>query len=325
MGRKAGARSTSTYDGTPSAQFFSGAYWWVSYAMPATEPTGTWMVEAQVAGTSSSAPFTLTAGGQGILDVRSASRFAGAVPEPRPGLRAGHMPGARNLPLDRFLERNAKIQWGIVVCVYGLSHAPALLLLEFPNYQDRGAFLLFFLVVVTVASQMVQELASRWLRRRPVARMISRSFSWRAWFIGAFVAVAEFVCARGRRSAAGIILCVGGLGTLGYLAVGSQLMYEGLGPTTANILVGFVSAVIDNIPVMYAVLTMNPQMADGHWLLVTLTAGVGGSLLSIGSAAGVAVMGQAHGVYTFFSHLRWTWAIALGYAASIWVHLLVNG
>jgi phosphatidate cytidylyltransferase len=88
----------------------------------------------------------------------------------------------------RFLERNAKIQWGIVVCVYGLSHAPALLLLEFPRYEGRGAFLLFFLVVVTAVSQVVQELASRWLRRRPVARQISRSFSWRAWFIGAFVA-----------------------------------------------------------------------------------------------------------------------------------------
>lgn len=88
----------------------------------------------------------------------------------------------------RFLERNAKIQWGIVVCVYGLSHAPALLLLEFPKYQDRGAFLLFFLVAVTVASQLVQELASRWLRRRPVARHISRSFSWRAWGSGAFAA-----------------------------------------------------------------------------------------------------------------------------------------
>ncbi|MEQ1438087.1 sodium:proton antiporter NhaD [Fontimonas sp. SYSU GA230001] len=122
----------------------------------------------------------------------------------------------------------------------------------------------------------------------------------------------------------GIILCVGGLGTLGYLAVGSQLMYEGLGPMTANILVGIVSAVIDNIPVMYAVLTMNPAMSDGHWLLVTLTAGVGGSLLSIGSAAGVAVMGQAHGIYTFFSHLRWSWAIALGYAASIAVHYWMN-
>jgi Na+/H+ antiporter NhaD/arsenite permease-like protein len=65
-------------------------------------------------------------------------------------------------------------------------------------------------------------------------------------------------------------------------------------------------------------------MALGHWLLVTLTAGVGGSMLSIGSAAGVALMGQARGKYTFFSHLRWTPAITLGYAASIIVHLWVN-
>jgi NhaD family Na+/H+ antiporter len=123
----------------------------------------------------------------------------------------------------------------------------------------------------------------------------------------------------------GIILCVGGLGTLGYLAGLSQLMYGDLGPTTANILVGLLSAIIDNIPVMFAVLTMNPEMSHGQWLLVTLTAGVGGSLLSIGSAAGVAVMGQARGVYTFFAHLKWIWAIALGYALSIWVHFLLNG
>lgn len=122
----------------------------------------------------------------------------------------------------------------------------------------------------------------------------------------------------------GIILCVGGLGTLGYLAGLSQLMYGDLGPTSANILVGLLSAIIDNIPVMFAVLTMNPEMSDGQWLLVTLTAGVGGSLLSIGSAAGVAVMGQARGIYTFFAHLKWIWAIALGYALSIWVHFLLN-
>ena len=89
-------------------------------------------------------------------------------------------------------------------------------------------------------------------------------------------------------------------------------------------LVGIVSAVIDNIPVMFAVLSMYPEMSDGQWLLVTLTAGIGGSLLSIGSAAGVAVMGQARGVYTFFAHLRWTWAIALGYAAGILVHFWIN-
>ena len=122
----------------------------------------------------------------------------------------------------------------------------------------------------------------------------------------------------------GIILSVGGLGTIGYLTVGSQLMYGDLGATNANILVGLMSAIIDNIPVMFAVLSMMPDMDLGQWLLVTLTAGVGGSLLSIGSAAGVAVMGQARGIYTFFSHMKWIWAIALGYAASIWVHLWLN-
>ena len=81
---------------------------------------------------------------------------------------------------------------------------------------------------------------------------------------------------------------------------------------------------IDNVPVMFAVLQMGPEMSHGQWLLVTLTAGVGGSLLSIGSAAGVALMGQARGIYTFGSHLRWLWAIALGYAASILTHLWLN-
>lgn len=89
---------------------------------------------------------------------------------------------------QRFLERNAKIQWGIMVCVYGLSHAPALLLLEFPRHAGRGAFLVFFLVVVASAAQLVQEAASRWLRRRPVARRIDRSFSYRAWVLGALAA-----------------------------------------------------------------------------------------------------------------------------------------
>ena len=122
----------------------------------------------------------------------------------------------------------------------------------------------------------------------------------------------------------GVILCVGGLGAFGYLAIGSELLYTGLGPSISNILVGVASALVDNIPVMFAVLAMNPEMSEGQWLLVTLTAGVGGSMLSIGSAAGVAVMGQARGVYTFFAHLKWTWAIALGYAASIAVHFWLN-
>jgi len=122
----------------------------------------------------------------------------------------------------------------------------------------------------------------------------------------------------------GVILAVGGLGFAGYLGHLSGWLYGDLGPTTANIAVGIISALVDNIPVMYAVLNMQPDMPLGQWLLVTLTAGVGGSLLSVGSAAGVALMGQAHGHYTFMSHLRWTPAIALGYVASIAVHFWLN-
>ena len=122
----------------------------------------------------------------------------------------------------------------------------------------------------------------------------------------------------------GVLMCVGGLSAFGYLAYTAELTYVDLGPTTANILVGIFSAIVDNIPVMYAVLTMFPEMDQGQWLLATLTAGVGGSMLSIGSAAGVALMGQSKGNYTFFGHLKWTPVIALGYIASIYVHILYN-
>ena len=122
----------------------------------------------------------------------------------------------------------------------------------------------------------------------------------------------------------GVVLCVGGLGFIGYLSLASEVMYLDWGPTSANIAVGVLSAIVDNIPVMFAVLTMQPDMSLGQWLLVTLTAGVGGSLLSIGSAAGVALMGQARGYYTFFGHLKWAPVIALGYAASIAAHLAIN-
>jgi len=122
----------------------------------------------------------------------------------------------------------------------------------------------------------------------------------------------------------GVVIAVGGLGFIGYLGLASEIMYNDWGPTSANILVGVMSAIVDNIPVMFAVLTMQPDMSLGQWLLVTLTAGVGGSLLSIGSAAGVALMGQARGYYTFLGHLKWTPVIALGYFASIAAHLWIN-
>ena len=122
----------------------------------------------------------------------------------------------------------------------------------------------------------------------------------------------------------GVVMCVGGLGFIGYLAQMSDLLYTQWDATWANVALGIISAVIDNIPVMFAVLTMQPEMSHGHWLLITLTAGVGGSLLSIGSAAGVALMGQARGYYTFAGHLKWAPAILLGYVASILVHLWLN-
>ncbi|PFG58621.1 sodium/proton antiporter (NhaD family) [Vibrio sp. ES.051] len=123
----------------------------------------------------------------------------------------------------------------------------------------------------------------------------------------------------------GVVMCVGGLSLLGYLELVSNIMYTEWDPVWANVVVGILSAIVDNIPVMFAVLTMEPSMSMGNWLLVTLTAGVGGSLLSIGSAAGVALMGAARGQYTFFGHLKWAPVIALGYAASIAVHLWING
>ena len=123
----------------------------------------------------------------------------------------------------------------------------------------------------------------------------------------------------------GVVLCVGGLSTLGYLGLLSELVYDSLGPTLANTLIGVISSLVDNIPVMFAVLSMEPAMSQNQWLLVTLTAGVGGSLLSVGSAAGIALMGQARGVYTFYNHLKWSWAIGLGYLLSIATHLWLNG
>jgi Na+/H+ antiporter NhaD/arsenite permease-like protein len=122
----------------------------------------------------------------------------------------------------------------------------------------------------------------------------------------------------------GVMFCVGGLALIGYLTHISEFMYTDLGATNANVMVGVASSVIDNIPIMFSVLVMQPDMSTGQWLLVTLTAGVGGSLLSIGSAAGVALMGQARGHYTFFSHLKWSPVIALGYVTSIIVHMWIN-
>jgi Na+/H+ antiporter NhaD/arsenite permease-like protein len=123
----------------------------------------------------------------------------------------------------------------------------------------------------------------------------------------------------------GVMLSVSGLSFIGYLTLTSHYLYGQIDPTIANIMVGVASAFVDNGTIMLAVLTMMPDISEGQWLLVTLTAGVGGSLLAVGSAAGVGLMGQAKGIYTFTNHLKWTPVIALGYAGSIVTHFLING
>ena len=122
----------------------------------------------------------------------------------------------------------------------------------------------------------------------------------------------------------GVILCVAGLAEFGYLALLSGTLYANLGPTLANALVGVLSALIDNVPVMFAILSMDPAMSLGQWQLATLTVGTGGSLLAVGSAAGVALLGTTRGVYSFGGHLKWAPVIALGYVLGIFSHLWLN-
>ena len=122
----------------------------------------------------------------------------------------------------------------------------------------------------------------------------------------------------------GAMMGVGGLGFIGYLDAISQLLYGHFNPSLANIMIGLSSAFVDNGTLMYAVLTMHPDIPQGQWLLLTLTLGVGGSLLAIGSAPGIGLLGQAKGQYTFSSHLKWCPVILLSYFASIATHFLVN-
>jgi Na+/H+ antiporter NhaD/arsenite permease-like protein len=114
----------------------------------------------------------------------------------------------------------------------------------------------------------------------------------------------------------GILSAVGALHYVGYLNYVHDL-YSIVGPTAANIGVGFISAIVDNVPVMSAILKASPEMPLDQWMLVTLTAGIGGSLISFGSAAGVGVMGRLRGIYTFGSHMKYAWTILAGYIFSM--------
>jgi phosphatidate cytidylyltransferase len=84
---------------------------------------------------------------------------------------------------NAFLERSSKIQWGLMVCVYCVSHVPALLMLQIPGYAGKNARLLFFLVVVVQLSDVLQYVWGKLLGRHKISPVISPSKTWEG-FIG---------------------------------------------------------------------------------------------------------------------------------------------
>ena len=125
---------------------------------------------------------------------------------------------------ERFLERSAKLQWGIMVCVYGMSHVPALLLLDFPQYEGKGAFLVFFLVLVVQTCMVVQHLVGRRLPHRPVAPQVSQSFQWASWLAGVGVGgvlggLLSFITPFKPGQALGMALLACVAGSLGHLVM----------------------------------------------------------------------------------------------------------
>jgi Na+/H+ antiporter NhaD/arsenite permease-like protein len=122
----------------------------------------------------------------------------------------------------------------------------------------------------------------------------------------------------------GIMFALSALAEFGWLETANHALYGNLGPAAANILIGPVSAILDNVPLVYGVLQMKPAMPESQWLLLNLAAGIGGSLLAIGSASGVALTSLAGRQYTFLKHLAWLPAIGLGYGAAVALHLMLN-
>jgi len=119
----------------------------------------------------------------------------------------------------------------------------------------------------------------------------------------------------------GLLAAVSGLSYIGYIAIAANI-YDIMDPFWVNIIIGFISAIIDNVPLMFAVLKANPVMDTTQWMLVTLTTGIGGSLISFGSAAGVGVMGKLRGVYTVGAHMKYAWTVVFGYMISVGIFYL---
>ncbi len=117
----------------------------------------------------------------------------------------------------------------------------------------------------------------------------------------------------------GILLLVGMLKEIGTLDILTNF-YTQIAPAYANYMMGLFSALIDNVPLTAALLKSEPQLPTSEWLALTYGVGVGGSLLAIGSAAGIIAMSKVKGL-TFGAYLRYTPLVLVAYSLGYLVAL----
>lgn len=201
----------------------------------------------------------------------------------------------------------------------------------------RGSKRIIFLFVVTLFLTVVSNI---WLEMQPVAGMIA-GLGLLQFFTYYLMVSEKEGCAESDKgfdvykSIAGVdwdtllffygaMLIVGALDFIGYLGLLAHFLFVEINVTLANVLIGLSSAFVDNGTLMFAVLSMHPAIPKIQWLLLTLTLGVGGSLLAIGSAPALHLLGLVKEDYTFSFHLRWMPAILLGFFLSVATLFLIN-
>ncbi len=120
----------------------------------------------------------------------------------------------------------------------------------------------------------------------------------------------------------GVLLVVGSLQQIQALS-GVAVIYERIPDTAANYIMGALSAVVDNVPLTAALLKSDITMAPSQWLVLTYAVGVGGSLLVIGSAAGIVAMSKVQGL-SFGAYLRFMGQLLAAYTVGFGGSYLVG-